>query len=391
MHNNKPAAKPKKDKKAEEQKSGMTPFQEALHERLQSAAATLEGVENLNDEFTDELEDIANELRDNHRARAGKYPGKAITHMMQKWSDEPHHTPDQLNKYMFEPIMELEEIERYLKNQETGLQIELKEKEKQFRCRVDGVRNLAQMRIEALESALIETKISRARDCERAEMRLAEMESTMFNAAVKSDDNQRVDDILTAINDPTFHELTDQQKVYMMTSSIPRLQKCINSLTIEKMQTAKDLTEVRDEMAKNKELYQKSKDGVREWLNKLIYYQDAMYSIFERIGMVEDLEEYNKKSPISEEKFILLKEIFSLNAERLRQEEEMNRTHIRPDERKTLKRLEVFVNEFHEAIIEVDFVSVFEAYQEVVTQKTERIEQMANHFSQLGVIELDKL
>lgn len=45
------------------------------------------------------------------------------------------------------------------------------------------------MRIEALESALIETKISRARDCERAEMRLAEMESTMFNAAVKSDDN----------------------------------------------------------------------------------------------------------------------------------------------------------------------------------------------------------
>lgn len=39
--------------------------------------------------------------------------------------------------------MELEEIERYLKNQETGLQIELKEKEKQFRCRVDGVRNLA--------------------------------------------------------------------------------------------------------------------------------------------------------------------------------------------------------------------------------------------------------
>lgn len=140
------------------------------------------------------------------------------------------------------------------------------------------------------------------------------------------------------------------------------------------MQTAKDLTEVRDEMAKNKELYQKSKDGVREWLNKLLYYQDAMYSIFERIGMVEDLEEYNKKSPISEEKFIFLKEIFSLNAERLRQEEEMNRTHIRPDERKTLKRLEVFVNEFHEAIIEVDFVSVFEAYQEVVTQKTERIE-----------------
>ena len=35
-----------------------------------------------------------------------------------------------------------------------------------------------------------------ARERERADMTLAEMESTMFNTTMKSDDDQRVDDIL---------------------------------------------------------------------------------------------------------------------------------------------------------------------------------------------------
>ena len=50
-----------------------------------------------------------------------------------------------------------------------------------FRNRVDGVRAQTSMRIEALESALIETKLKLNRERERAEMRLSEMESRMFN------------------------------------------------------------------------------------------------------------------------------------------------------------------------------------------------------------------
>ena len=107
--------------------------------------------------------------------------------------------------------MNIVEIEKFIKCQQTGLQIELKEKEKQYRCRVDGVRNHTQMQIAALESALIETKIKLARERERAEMRQAEMESTLYNAALKSDEAQRVEDILQAINDPTFEELDDRQ------------------------------------------------------------------------------------------------------------------------------------------------------------------------------------
>ena len=44
----------------------------------------------------------------------------------------------------------------------------------------------------------------------------------------------------------------------------------------------------------------------------------------------------------------------------------MKRTYIKPDDKKTIKRLEDFVKNFHEAFVEVDFISVFESYQEVV-------------------------
>lgn len=48
-----------------------------------------------------------------------------------------------------------------------------------------------------------------------------------------------------------------------------------------------------------------------------------------------------------------------MNAERIRLDEEMKKTYIRPDDRKALKRLEAFVNDFHEAILEVDFAGFF--------------------------------
>ena len=55
MHRAKQMNKKKKDKNANE-KPSMTPFQEAIHEKLQAAFAQVEGFEEINDEFTDELE-----------------------------------------------------------------------------------------------------------------------------------------------------------------------------------------------------------------------------------------------------------------------------------------------------------------------------------------------
>ena len=52
----------------------------------------------------------------------------------------------------------------------------------QYQSRTDGIRAHASLRIEALESALIETKLKYMNELERAEMRLAEMESKMMNS-----------------------------------------------------------------------------------------------------------------------------------------------------------------------------------------------------------------
>ena len=61
------------------------------------------------------------------------------------------------------------------------MQIELKLKKAAFVTRVDAIRNHASFRIQALESALVETKMKYKREAERAEMKLSEIESHLLN------------------------------------------------------------------------------------------------------------------------------------------------------------------------------------------------------------------
>lgn len=68
-----------------------------------------------------------------------------------------------------------------------------------------------------------------------------------------------------------------------------------------------------------------------------------LYGVLERTGFIEDLEENNqRKSPISMEKQILLKELMELNLERLTLDKEMLKTHRKPDDKRTIKRLKEF-------------------------------------------------
>ena len=62
------------------------------------------------------------------------------------------------------------------------MEAEIKSLKHQNRSRIDGLRAHTSMKIEALESALIETKLKMMRERERSDMKLAEMESSMFNA-----------------------------------------------------------------------------------------------------------------------------------------------------------------------------------------------------------------
>jgi hypothetical protein len=69
------------------------------------------------------------------------------------------------------------------------------------------------MRIEALESALIETKIRYSREVERAQMQLNEMQSRLLNQSL-DDTGQlgRVANIEETINDPTFQNMDEARQ-----------------------------------------------------------------------------------------------------------------------------------------------------------------------------------
>ena len=125
--------------------------------------------------------------------------------MLQKWSDEPVFSQEDLDAHRNELWLSLEEFEKYLREQETALELENKNLKIQYRTRVDGIRAQTSMRIEALESALIECKLRMSRDRERADMQLAEMESRLFNQhmdAKSSAQMERVKDLETTMADP---------------------------------------------------------------------------------------------------------------------------------------------------------------------------------------------
>lgn len=61
------------------------------------------------------------------------------------------------------------------------MKMELIRKESAFVARVDQIRSNTAFQIQALETALLETKIKYRREVERTEMKLAEMESHFLN------------------------------------------------------------------------------------------------------------------------------------------------------------------------------------------------------------------
>jgi hypothetical protein len=63
-------------------KPAMTPFCEAIHDRLQIAMSKADSLMESNNEFKEQIEGIEDELTKSGIEKAGKNPGHALKHML---------------------------------------------------------------------------------------------------------------------------------------------------------------------------------------------------------------------------------------------------------------------------------------------------------------------
>ena len=110
------------------------------------------------------------------------------------------------------------------------------------------------MRIEALENALIETKLKYMNELERAEMRLAEMESKMMNS-IKTDQEieKNLKESLQSIEEEpdfttrwTIAELQERERMWRRVTY--SLRESIRSIKSEKIQAVQDLKNEKDKV-----------------------------------------------------------------------------------------------------------------------------------------------
>lgn len=197
--------------------------------------------------------------------------------------------------------MSLKEFEDFLKEQNFSMELENKNMKMAFRTRVDGIRAQASFRIEALESALIETKLKLQREQERSDMRLAEMESSIFNHSMNTttDEIERMSNVDAVIKDPTFQDLDDAKKVKLLEKSIKRLSMSIRSCMNDKIQFINQIKELQYTVDSNREFNEKMQANARQDKEMVLYYQQTLYEMLESTGILGAVGE---DSPLTEQK-----------------------------------------------------------------------------------------
>lgn len=108
-------------------------------------------------------------------------PGATISNMMNQWGAEPVLTNKEIQKRCDGLWITLKEFEQYLNDSVSENESIIAKIKEEFNNRQITDRERAQVRIEALETALAMVKLNKLQDFDRLSMRLAEMESTLMN------------------------------------------------------------------------------------------------------------------------------------------------------------------------------------------------------------------
>ena len=117
-----------------------------------------------------------------------RVPGDEINRMMEKWGSEHLYEPEEIIEYADCLWISLKEYEKQLRKEEKGFQIIAERKIKKYTNTLERYKNVTSGRIEALESALIQTKLINRRECDRISLHSADIESKLMSL-VKTDEH----------------------------------------------------------------------------------------------------------------------------------------------------------------------------------------------------------
>ena len=110
-----------------------------------------------------------------------RIPGKKIENWMSEWGNQKTYSKSQFKTYAGELWMSLEEFEEALRKEEKGFEIIHREITTQLEDKLERTIDKASFRIQALESALIDTKCRYTSQIENLTMKINDMESQNMN------------------------------------------------------------------------------------------------------------------------------------------------------------------------------------------------------------------
>lgn len=166
-------------------------------------------------------------------ARRVPMPGAALNTMLNRWAEEPVDTPVQFSEYILGLWKSREQFEKELREEERGIYLFVQLIKDEFLQRTRFIRQTASFRMQALETAMIETKIKCQQEMDRCNMRVAEIESSFLNQQ-KSDGaiTREMEEALQIMNRDL--DMNNPAVVKQIKNAIDLLNKSIMSLTTER-------------------------------------------------------------------------------------------------------------------------------------------------------------
>ena len=128
-----------------------------------------------------EVKDIERDLRDLEDAHRHKAPGEKLTKLLGDWDKEPPITAKYVEKWATELWKSKEQFEKELRDEYSKIALMEKRIKAQCQDKIMKVRQQCSFTVTAYERSLQQVKLRCFLDVERANMRLAEMESTVLS------------------------------------------------------------------------------------------------------------------------------------------------------------------------------------------------------------------